>query len=540
MPDAVTYFRAVDSTDRGARQRVLEAAIAILGDRGLITNLLTEAASDADCSVDRAQLWFNRDEDLILALYCRLATDLEARVPELAPGTIADRFQAVMQAKLALVATYKDAFAALLATLLDPRSPLGVLSDSTEIVRSRVLGAFAAVVYGAEDRPGDDNAPGLIRTLYGIHLALLLLWTQDRTEDSASARNGLDLAHGLLALAGPFLAMPDAAMAFGRVDSVLAPLIEPAPDADATATAGHILRTLFRHRRLQPGAGECAVDPCPQCLALHLPRVRRFVLAGEPIHLLLPAFPAKSPSLQKVLGALPDRAEELALEYLAGVCAEIEAVYAPGARITICSDGRVFSDLVGVSDEDVSGYGAGIEALIRDMGLTMLDTFSMDDLYPDASFYDMRVHLDALYSEPVETIQERVRAFEHHRSLFNGIERFMWEERPQAASGTSKTQERKLNKERAYRVVQRSEAWGRVVSECFPAALRLSIHPQAPHAEKIGILLGDAADTWITPWHGVAVHQGERWTLMKRFDAEALGGEIFYRGDAPSYIEVPQ
>jgi len=78
------------------------------------------------------------------------------------------------------------------------------------------------------------------------------------------------------------------------------------------------------------------------------------------------------------------------------------------------------------------------------------------------------------------------------------------------------------------------------VAECFPAALRLSIHPQAPHAEKIGILLGDAEDTWITPWHGVAVQIGERWTLMKRADAVALGATLVERDGIPWHYRAPE
>src|SRR4029453_628170 len=119
------------------------------------------------------------------------------------------------------------------------------------------------------------------------------------------------------------------------------------------------------HGRLETGAGEVVKNPCAQCLALHLPKVRRFVRAGEPVHLLLPAFPAKSPNPKKVLGRLPDKAEELALGFLQDVCNEISDIYPPGARITICSDGRVFSDLVGVSDQDVTDYGREIDVLCK-------------------------------------------------------------------------------------------------------------------------------------------------------------------------------
>lgn len=36
---------------------------------------------------------------------------------------------------------------------------------------------------------------------------------------------------------------------------------------------------------------------------------------------------------------------------------QIREIYAPGAKVTICSDGRVFSDLVAVTDENVTLYG---------------------------------------------------------------------------------------------------------------------------------------------------------------------------------------
>lgn len=64
----------------------------------------------------------------------------------------------------------------------------------------------------------------------------------------------------------------------------------------------------------------------------------------EPIRMILPAFPFKSPNSQdKVLGDLPDFGEELALFHLNGLCQNISAVYAPGADIYISSDGLVYN-----------------------------------------------------------------------------------------------------------------------------------------------------------------------------------------------------
>lgn len=523
--------------DRRTRQRVLEAAVTLLSERGLSGELLPDAARLAAVPIERARIFFHRDEDLVLALYARLAVELESRVAELPEGDLADRFRKIMLAKLAIVAPYRQALAALLAALLDPRHELGVLSQQTEVIRNRVMGVFSAVVLGARDRRKLD-AQGLTRRLYGLHLALMLFWTQDQTAEALATRTAIDLVCDLLSLSGRLSWLPKFKSSLARLDEVAAPMVEPAPDPVCTELSIKILRQLFRQRRLESGAGSCAADPCEQCLALHLPKVRRFVSAGEPIHFLLPAFPAKSPSPKKVLGRLPDMAEELALGFLERLCDEIRELYSPGARITICSDGRVFSDLVGVSDTDVTDYGQEITALLGRLGAQSLDVFSMEDLFEISDHSVMREQLRVNYADALISIKERVSCYEHHRMLFNGIQRFLFEDRIAIETEKSRTQVRNECKERTYLVMQRSDAWGRLLSDCFPAALRLSIHPQSPHSEKIGILLGDADDAWLTPWHGVAVSREGRFKLMRRHEAEALGAQIIERDGLPSYYQI--
>lgn len=509
----------------------------MLARRGLAGDLLTESAAAAGCALERARLLFGRDEELVLALYLRLAAELEARVPELPEGPVAERFRAAMLTKLSLVAPYRDALTALLAAALDPRHELGALGEQTGLVRSRVSGVFSAVVLGASDRP-EQSARALARILYGAHLALVLLWTQDRTPDFAHTRSAVEAFCGLLASASPLLWLPQGSAALGGVDRILAPLLEPEPDAEQAATSERILRTLFRHRRLQPGAGACAEDPCEQCLALHLPKVRRFVAGNEPVHLLLPAFPAKSPNRSKVLGQLPDMAEELALGFLERVCREIKEFYAPGARVTVCSDGRVFSDLVGVADADVTEYGRELALMLERLGAESLDTLNLEDLFDGDDKDALRGLLREHYAEPLETIEGRVRTYDRHRALFNGIHRFLFEDRLVIETGKSRNRLRNECRERALRVIQRSEAWGRLIQECFPVALRLSIHPQPPHSEKIGMLLGDAEDAWLTPWHGVALKTATGFKLVRRHEAEALGAKVVTRDGRASHYET--
>jgi pyoverdine/dityrosine biosynthesis protein Dit1 len=314
--------------------------------------------------------------------------------------------------------------------------------------------------------------------------------------------------------------------------------IQPWEPADIAARATAVLRRLFRYRRLSPSAGGCAGAPCEHCLAPHLPRVRHSLRTGQPIHLVLPAFPAKSPSRRKTLGPLPDRAEELGLLHLQAVVDEMTSLHPPGVRLTVCSDGHVFSDLVGVTDEETSTYGRHVRETIERLGLSSLDTFDMADRYESNDFASMRRQLVAEYAQPREEIEDRTRRSGHHRSLFNGIHRFLFEEQSGVRAGQSRTSLREECKGTAYEVIRRSDAWGRLIADCFPAALRLSIHPQDPHAEKIGILLGEADDAWQTPWHGVALHHPGGWKFVKRHEAEALGARLVERDGRPSHFEL--
>jgi len=75
-----------------------------------------------------------------------------------------------------------------------------------------------------------------------------------------------------------------------------------------------------------------------------LAQLYHMVNYGKAIRMCLPAFPFKSPnSISKVLGRLPDKAEEFALAHLNGLCSSIQDIYQPGAKLMIISDGLVYN-----------------------------------------------------------------------------------------------------------------------------------------------------------------------------------------------------
>ena len=128
------------------------------------------------------------------------------------------------------------------------------------------------------------------------------------------------------------------------------------PPTTGIDIAQHILKTIMRYRRAPKDTHTCRDAACETCQAQYLPLIQAAIRTQSPLYLALPAFPGKSPNTEKVFGHLPDQGELLALTFLHRLCKQIQAIYPPGAILLICSDGRVFSDIIGIRDSDVTAY----------------------------------------------------------------------------------------------------------------------------------------------------------------------------------------
>lgn len=297
-----------------------------------------------------------------------------------------------------------------------------------------------------------------------------------------------------------------------------------------------VMQILESNRRLA-GVRTCPPAACTTCYHLHDERVLSFIKNGLPIHFTLPAFPAKSPNRTKVIGELPDLGELLALQHLQRICDEIAAVYPPGAKITICSDGHVFSDLVGLTDEAVDRYLEELQKMIRDNGFNSLSTFSLADLHlgsPD----EARRYLIEKYALSAAQIHELVLTDNQTRNTFNGMARFVFEDKIGTECGGSRSFMRKQAKSMTYQMMGRSIGWSRLIAELFPASFRMSVHPQLRHSSKFGIHLLPVADNWLTPWHGVAVKEDGVFKLVKRSQLENTNAHLQHRNGRPSHYTL--
>ena len=519
---------------RRSRLRILEAALELFASEGYERATLQRVAKAAGTSVGLACRYFPAKEQFVIALYDRLARQLEEWSVDMPSGTVADRFRATVEKKLALVDAHRATLLAVAGKALDPSARANVLGPATEVVRSKVAGVFWLAVVGATDAPSGASAhvdaARLARMLYGVHWLLLLVALQG---DAKATKGAVDLAYSALA-SGNVAAL--GALFGDRVDSVFGAALGTSRALATADKAWLVLDRIFRRRRTLPGAPR---EPSEAARTLHAGRIEAFMASKERVQLVLPAFPAKAPNATKVLGKLPDAAESLALESLAELLEEIREAYSPGAELVICSDGHVFADVVGVSDADVRAYRRGIEAMISELDTDRVKFFGLEDAFGEVSAPRARELLMASYGESEETVRARAKASAACAVQVDGIHRLLFEDEVVRAPKQSRTQARNATRARAYEVVRRSDAWGSLVATAFPRAIRLSIHPQGDVSPKIGIALLSTDDAWLTPWHGTALLEGDRARLVHRAEAERLGAVVVEEDGRPYAMVLP-
>ncbi|RDW60624.1 hypothetical protein BP6252_12007 [Coleophoma cylindrospora] len=277
--------------------------------------------------------------------------------------------------------------------------------------------------------------------------------------------------------------------------------------------------------------------------------VRSTVGRKQPIHLILPAFPFKSPNnIDKVLGKLPDKGEELALHTLDSLCDEIDEFY-PGTTLSIISDGLVYNDLLGVTDEEVWNYGSALRKLAREkfprISFARLSRLISEDCPEPLTREDYLEHAAWYRSEVIsknipEDFDVNLEIKYHINSLltYRGYIKFLETDLRHEPSrqGKTKSQVKKMNEKVAKRMIYRGAAFTLAIQKAFPSSIRLSIHQsESKYKLTVGVFSGGQAYT--TPWHCVcALELDGSWRYAhKQVIAGDSEYELIYKDGRPSY-----
>lgn len=247
-------------------------------------------------------------------------------------------------------------------------------------------------------------------------------------------------------------------------------------------------------------------------------QVRSFVTANKPIGLVLPAFPFKSPNrTDKVLGALPDAGEELALMHLNGLASAILRIYAHGAVISIVSDGLVYNDILGVSDEEVWEYGQALRQMTIDHDLCHLRFLRQHDIFdcgidPNTvskaqylqNVSKLREHL--ISRIPSEAALDEMIATDLDTTLvYRGYLKFLELDLATDSTGKSKARFKKHIREVARKMIARGYAFRGGIAVKYPGHVRLSIHPSTDITKLFIPLTSQKGGQLQTPWHSTLV-----------------------------------
>jgi pyoverdine/dityrosine biosynthesis protein Dit1 len=248
---------------------------------------------------------------------------------------------------------------------------------------------------------------------------------------------------------------------------------------------------------------------------------------------VLPAFPFKSKNkVKKVLGDLPDKAEELALENLARLEEEIVKIENARIRLIIALDGFTYSDIVEIESEKVIVYSQKIVENY-DHKPKRIEWF---DFFEDKGKGEkIQSLLDEKYSQKLERIREEIEENENKAREYAGLVRF-WFDDLDNGNLSVRMRERRA-KEIAIRMIARNRAYSKYLEDNFEGSIRLSIHASPKHNDRFHINLIPENPFCNAPWHNVALKTDQGWKLVKKVQAMKEGATLVCEKGVPSYFE---
>jgi AcrR family transcriptional regulator len=221
----VNTFTFVSFKAEQTRQRIIDRALELFAGKGYRETTLADIAAAAGVATGLAYRYFRRKEELVLSLYEQLSDEVAERL-RLPEGTVGARWAALERMRFSVLGPHRRTLLALAQAALDPEGELGALSPATAHVRATWLRLHRDVVAGAAHCPA--NPEQLARVLYAVDLALVLLWTQDRS--GKTTRAAIDRFAALIDGLVPLLALPVAGNALAEMGAVFQSLIKEKPD----------------------------------------------------------------------------------------------------------------------------------------------------------------------------------------------------------------------------------------------------------------------------------------------------------------------
>lgn len=277
-------------------------------------------------------------------------------------------------------------------------------------------------------------------------------------------------------------------------------------------------------------------------------KIRDKIVNKKSIRLILPSFPYKSPNPKRVLGPMPDLAEELSIKSLSKLCSGINSLTPFGCELVIASDGRVYGDLQqewwpDFNDQTITHYRTALEKMIAAHS-SHIRIFSLDEL----GIYngrDVPSYLEN-YSPDIKLISNKIVDDPCQKLVYTDMKYFRNEELKSAPTSRylSKNAIKRAAANFTLNQIRRGHAWGNIIEKHFPDSIRLSVHSHF-NTSKLGIsltknILPNYYSLDPTPWHNCALltDRGKSVIFIKYSEGLEAGAKVLYKEDQKYALEV--
>lgn len=292
-----------------------------------------------------------------------------------------------------------------------------------------------------------------------------------------------------------------------------------------------------------------------------LDTIRCFVAKQEPINMVVPAYPFKSPNHEsKVLGPDPDVGERMTLQHFNSIGARIQQIYPPGGHVTIVSDGPCYNDLLVVSDKEVFEYAKGLHRITESLGLKHLE---FTDIFELAGSESSPITVEE-YASRIGMLKERlfvsflpagynfdedIKKDQNALLTYRGYIKFLESDLATffREKSMGKSAAKKYSSKVARSMIERGKAFSALVARNSPLHVRLSIHT-SDNTGKLSVALlphKRYSNFPVTPWHNTPYLDGTNESLSlgrKPTDSDVTYkvckdelGLRFLRADVPIY-----
>lgn len=262
-------------------------------------------------------------------------------------------------------------------------------------------------------------------------------------------------------------------------------------------------------------------------------RLSTFVANSRPIDFVMLGFPFKSTNRRdKVLGPLPDLGEELTFKQFQDFDKQVKAIYNPGIRMHMVSDGFVFNDILGVSDSEVDEY---LE-ICKDLSVqSPVQWHTLNDFYSGQLSTNRTKVMDQFAPTP-EHLQQEILMNPDTNLLYRGMIRFMEEELISSKDWPSRNQLQVAAKKLTREMMFRNEAYSNLVKSEFSNSIRLSMHPSVNSGAKYSFQLIPGSKVKHSAWHSAVYINGSNIETLHKKDAVERGLVLNFKNNQPYYF----